>query len=296
MRYSFMIQTSKILLVACFTSVIFLFVSCSSDESTSNFGQALEELERSYGSDPLQTYDLYLPADRSSASTDVIIMIHGGGWTSGDKEDVFPIVELLQAVMPDFAIANINYRLNIDPDDPFGDHMADVRSVVDDLIDRHEELGISTNIAMTGVSAGGHMALLYAYANNTNDYVKVVSNIIGPTFFLDPSYINPSNPTWLATIAAISNFTGVPLSDEAYYGALSPITFVDASTVPTIQFLGDEDPLIPTTQGTLLQSALDRVGVPNDLIIYEGEGHGWVEPENWNDTAFRFRDFVAQHM
>ena len=61
-----------------------------------------------------------------------------------------------------------------------------------------------------------------------------------------------------------------------------------------IQFLGEVDPLIPVTQGTLLQEALNQAGVANDLIIYEGEGHGWTDLNNWTDTAIRFRDFVEQ--
>jgi len=113
---------------------------------------------------------------------------------------------------------------------------------------------------------------------------------------LDPSYIDGSNISFLATIAAITTATGVPVTDEEYYGRVSPLLSVTSNTIPTIQFMGDQDPLIPITQGFLLEEALNNNNIPNEFIIYEGEGHGWTDPDNWTDTAVRFRDFVEEHL
>ena len=277
---------------------ILLLFSCGEEEVLiqQDFSTSVEDFDITYGSDELQTYDLFLPADRSSESTDLVLLIHGGGWTSGDKSDIDGIVDLLQSTMPSYAIANMNYRLDIDPNQLFVDHMDDVDAVINDLMGQNEDLGISNNIMLAGVSAGGHMTLLYAYSRNDNGYVKVAGNIIGPTNFLDPSYVDSDNPTFIATIAAIVAATGRPLTDIDFYNAVSPLHFVDESTIPTIQFLGDEDPLIPLTQGTSLQDELNSAGIANDLIIYEGEGHGWTDPDNWTDTAERFAAFVADNM
>lgn len=272
--------------------------SCGEEEVLvqQDFSTSVEEFDITYGSDELQTYDLFLPADRSSETTDLVLLIHGGGWTSGDKSDINGIVDLLQSTMPSYAIANMNYRLDIDPNQLFVDHMDDVDAVINDLMGQNEDFGISNNIMLAGVSAGGHMTLLYAYSRNDNGYVKVAGNIIGPTNFLDPSYVDSDNPTFIATIAAIVAATGRPLTDLDFYNAVSPLHFVDGATIPTIQFLGDEDPLIPLTQGTSLQDELNSARVVNDLIIYEGEGHGWTDPDNWTDTAERFAAFVADNM
>ena len=277
---------------------ILLMFSCSEEEVLvqQDFSTSVEEFDITYGSDELQTYDLFLPADRSSETTDLVLLIHGGGWTSGDKSDINGIVDLLQSTMPSYAIANMNYRLDIDPNQLFVDHMDDVDAVINDLMGQNEDFGISNNIMLAGVSAGGHMTLLYAYSRNDNGYVKVAGNIIGPTNFLDPSYVDSDNPTFIATIAAIVAATGRPLTDLDFYNAVSPLHFVDGATIPTIQFLGDEDPLIPLTQGTSLQDELNSARVVNDLIIYEGEGHGWTDPDNWTDTAERFAAFVADNM
>ena len=278
--------------------LVLLIFACGDEEVEvqEEFSIAVEDFDISYGNNELQTYDLFLPAGRSSATTDLVLLIHGGSWISGDKSDIDGIVDLLQITMPDYAIANMNYRLDIDPDRLFVDHMDDIDAVITDLMQDNTELGISNNIMLAGVSAGGHMTLLYAYSRNDNDYVKLAGNIIGPTNFLDPSYVDSDNPTFIATISAIIATTGRPLTETDFYNAVSPIHFVDGSTVPTIQFLGELDPLIPVTQGTSLQDELNSSGITNDLIIYEGEGHGWTDPDNWTDTAERFAAFAADNM
>lgn len=278
--------------------LVLLIFACGDEEVEvqKEFSIAVEDFDISYGNNELQTYDLFLPAGRSSATTDLVLLIHGGSWISGDKRDIDGIVDLLQTTMPDYAIANMNYRLDIDPDRLFVDHMDDIDAVITDLMQDNTELGISNNIMLAGVSAGGHMTLLYAYSRNDNDYVKLAGNIIGPTNFLDPSYVDSDNPTFIATISAIIATTGRPLTETDFYNAVSPIHFVDGSTVPTIQFLGELDPLIPVTQGTSLQDELNSSGITNDLIIYEGEGHGWTDPDNWTDTAERFAAFAADNM
>ena len=278
--------------------LVLLIFACGDEEVEvqEEFSIAVEDFDISYGNNELQTYDLFLPAGRSSTTTDLVLLIHGGSWISGDKSDIDGIVDLLQTTMPDYAIANMNYRLDIDPDRLFVDHMDDIDAVITDLMQDNTELGISNNIMLAGVSAGGHMTLLYAYSRNDNDYVKLAGNIIGPTNFLDPSYVDSDNPTFIATISAIIATTGRPLTETDFYNAVSPIHFVDGSTVPTIQFLGELDPLIPVTQGTSLQDELNSSGITNDLIIYEGEGHGWTDPDNWTDTAERFAAFAADNM
>ncbi len=277
-----------------------LILSCTDDEMMDDPGLdpmvAYIETEIAYGNDPLQTYDLYLPAGRSESDTDVIVLIHGGGWTGGDKVDVAGIVDLLQETMPDHAVINMNYRLDIDPTDLFGDHLADVESVVRQVADQNEDWQVSEEMIMAGVSAGGHMTLQYAYDNNVNDYVKVACNIVGPTYFLDPAYTMTTVPTHAATLVAIVAFTQVALSNAEYYDAVSPLKVATANAVPTIQFHGDMDPLIPVSQGQLLADRLNELNVPNELIIYEGEGHGWSDLANWTVTAVKFKAFVEANM
>ena len=70
-----------------FALVIFLF-SCNKEINPDpNPGSVPEktELNVGYGTDALQKIDVYLPANRTTTTTKVIILVHGGGWSQGIK-------------------------------------------------------------------------------------------------------------------------------------------------------------------------------------------------------------------
>ncbi len=106
--------------------------------------------------------DLYLPARGTAPAggAPVLIQVHGGGWSVGDKEHQgLPLVRHLArhgwlCVVP-------NYRLA--PRDPFPAQLVDTKRVVA-WARRHaaEHGGDPSYVAITGGSAGGHLAALTA--------------------------------------------------------------------------------------------------------------------------------------
>ncbi len=72
------------------------------------------ETDIAYGSEPLHKFDLYLPADRVRA-TKVVVYIHAGGFTGGDKADDENIAKYF-ASKGDVA-ATLNYSLRRDAND-----------------------------------------------------------------------------------------------------------------------------------------------------------------------------------
>ncbi|MEO7044225.1 MAG: hypothetical protein ABI091_02885, partial [Ferruginibacter sp.] len=58
----------------------------------------------SYGSNSQQIMDIYLPANRKSSSTKVFVLIHGGGWSAGDKTDFTDLFNSLKSNYPNDAI------------------------------------------------------------------------------------------------------------------------------------------------------------------------------------------------
>lgn len=282
-----------------FTSVILLF-ACSDEEPLVETGLdttiSYEEIDVSFGSDPLQTYDVYLPANRSQASTNTLIVIHGGGWTSGDKDDVSGIVDLVQLYLPDYAVINMNYRLTTKPNNPFSDQLEDVDLAIADVRSRNTEYDISDNFALIGVSAGGHMAMQHSYTKNETGHIKAVGNIVGPTYFLDSAYTMSSQLSYQLLALEIQATTGEPFTSTEFYENISPLSVADVDAVPTIQFHGSEDPLIPVSQGPLLAERLDELGVPNELIIYEGEGHGWSDLTLLADTGQKYANFIERYI
>src|SRR5688572_25872652 len=97
----------KYLLVVLFVA----FVACNKDNGDDTVA-AQTSMNVAYGSDPQQVMDIYLPAGRSTTNTKVMILIHGGAWTSGDKSDFTIYVDSLKKRLPAYAVFNINYRLS----------------------------------------------------------------------------------------------------------------------------------------------------------------------------------------
>src|SRR5436190_6373976 len=87
-----------------------VFSSCKKDDSTAQ-DMSVTMLNVSYGTNAQQKMDIYLPASRSTTTTKIMIMIHGGAWNTGDKTDFNEYVDSLKRREPSYAIFNINYRL-----------------------------------------------------------------------------------------------------------------------------------------------------------------------------------------
>ncbi len=68
---------------------------------------------------------------------------------------------------------------------------------------------------------------------------------------------------------------GGPLQDQKVLAkSANPITYVDKRDPPFLIVHGDQDPLVPHLQSQLLHDALLNKGVPSELIIVPGGGHG----------------------
>ena len=115
--------------------VSILIFSCQKQQDFSTDNNAAKTiLNISYGTDPLQNMDAYLPANRSTASTKVLIAIHGGAWESGDKTDFSDYIDTFKNRLPDYAIFNINYRLSVNGTNVFPTQENDVKAAFDYIV------------------------------------------------------------------------------------------------------------------------------------------------------------------
>src|SRR5690606_20251384 len=130
---------------------------------------------------------------RTSASTPVIMLIHGGGWIGGDKSDMNGAVSIIQTLHPDYAIVNVNYVLATNDIPAFPNQFLDIKTIVQKLTAEKEDHQIKPEFGLIGVSAGAHIAMMYDYVYDTNNQVKFVANIVGPTVFTDSFYTQYPN-------------------------------------------------------------------------------------------------------
>lgn len=267
----------KIHLICSAAFLLLLMYACTSSDEGSENEVPLEVVTRlniSYGPHVQQVYDIYLPAGRNTTDTKIIMLIHGGGWTGGDKNDMNGTVALLQSLHPEYAILNVNYVLANDEHYAFPNQFLDIKSIVQKITAESQELHIKPEFGMIGLSAGAHIAMMYDYAYDPQNQVKFVANIVGPTDFNDPFYDENFD---------IPNLIPMLVDPNAYPNGtdflteLSPVSHVSSSSSPTCIFMGNQDPLVPESNGTSLQIKLNQFEVENTLRIYQG-GHG----DNWS--------------
>jgi acetyl esterase/lipase len=229
-----------------------------------------------YGSDAAQKMDIYLPAGRTTASTKVMVMIHGGAWASGDKSDFDAYVDSLKRRMPEYAICNINYRLFNGTTNTFPAQENDVKAAVEFVYSKRSEYLISEKFVLLGASAGGHLALLQGYKYPSPVKPKAIVDFFGPTDMTD-LYNNPASPM-IPQSAVASIMGGTPATNATLYQQSSPITFVTAQSPPTIILHGGTDPLVSPNQSVMLDAKLQTMGVVHQYVFYPTEGHSWVGP------------------
>jgi acetyl esterase/lipase len=276
--------------------VVLFFFNCSKESSeiggTNEVLDSLkyyEELNISYGNDANQTFDLYLPANRTT-NTKTMILIHGVGWSSGDKSDMNVIKDLIRLDLPNLAIANINYRLANQSEKPYPMQIEDITSIINFLKENKAKFTISEKIGFIGTSAGAHLSLLWSYAFDDNKKVNMVCSIVGPTNFTDPAYLNNTDPA----LQDMLNLFGIN-PEISFLEEVSPYHQATETSPPTILFYGGLDPLIPITQGTDLRDKLENLGVTHEFTLYPNAGHGWVGIELL-DTWSKLKAFIQSHI
>src|SRR5258708_71725 len=254
-------------------SLSILIFSCQKQQDFSTDNNAAKTiLNISYGTDPLQDMDAYLPANRSTASTKVLIAIHGGAWESGDKTDFSDYIDTFKNRLPDYAIFNINYRLSVNGTNVFPTQENDVKAAFDYIVNNSGGYNISHKIVLLGVSAGGHLALLQGYKYDSPVKAEAIVSFFGPTDIAD-MYYNPASILVASSVlAAIVGTT--PIQDSLLYANSSPINFVTPFSPPTILLQGGLDPLVRPQQAISLQTKLQASGVINQYVFYPNEGHG----------------------
>jgi acetyl esterase/lipase len=269
---------------------LLFLVSCKKSVTDGDLA-AKTELNVSYGSSGEQKMDIYLPAGRSAATTASIVLIHGGAWNSGDKGDFTDYIDTLKRRLPAYAIFNINYRL-ANPPNLFPVQENDVKTSIQFIYDRLGQYQVSDKMVFLGVSAGGHLALLQAYKNSAPVKPKAVVDLFGPTDLAD-LYTNPPNPLVPGILASVVG--GTPATVPALYQQSSPINAVSINSSPTIIFHGLQDIVVTPSQSTNLRNRLNAQGVPNTLVTYPLEGHGWTGAP-LSDTFDRIVAFLKTHV
>ncbi len=281
------------------SSLFFLLIGFSSCTKTTGKDDVVNTLSPSsslnvaYGSNAAQVMDVYLPANRTTATTRVIIMIHGGAWSSGDKADFNAFVDTLKRRMPTYAIVNINYRLASGSNNIFPTQENDVKAAADFIHTKRIEYNISDKFVLMGASAGAHLALLHSYKYPDPVNIKAVVDFFGPSdmvkMYQQPAPLVP--PAFISSLIG-----GTPTQLPVLYQQSSPINFINAQSPPTIILQGGLDLLVSPSQSEAVKNKLSQAGVANQYVFYPSGGHGDWDAATFADAFNKIQAFLSVHV
>jgi acetyl esterase/lipase len=249
---------------------------------------SLSNIQYGLAGDRVLLLDLDLP-EEGEGPFPVVLWIHGGGWSSGSKDDQ-PVVRVVDNELRrrGYAIASIDHRLSHEA--PFPAQIVDCKAVVRWLRANAEKYAVDVDrIGAWGFSSGGHLAALLGTTGDMDDFgnggdnrgysdrVQAVCTSAAPIDFkAQLAELKLSNPEMyeMALSAEIQLLGASPLDNPALAQTANPITYVSSASPPFLLITGDQDGLIPTSQGKLIAQALQQVGVEATTYEIPGGLHG----------------------
>jgi acetyl esterase/lipase len=230
---------------------------------------------RRYALYPQTILDVLQPKDPALGDRPAMIVIHGGGWRHGAKEDMLQTF-CLPLLEHGFVVANVDYRLT--PVAPAPAAVSDVLAAAKWLHDRAADYKIDPKRIMAlGNSAGGHLALMLGMAPASADLgpttkIAAVINFFGITDVADQ--LQGPNQRDYATEWIPDQPSRMELAKR-----LSPITYVRKDAPPILTIHGDADTTVPYSQAVQLTTALKKAGAKTELITISGGQHGFTDAE-----------------
>jgi dipeptidyl aminopeptidase/acylaminoacyl peptidase len=91
-------------------------------------------------------------------------------------------------------------------------------------------------------------------------------------------------------------FGGTAYDNPAVYDRLSPIRAIKDARTPTFIYVGERDVECPPAQSLEFWHGLKAVGIPTQLIIYEGEGHSLRKPADKQDVDQRIVGWFDKYL
>ncbi len=200
-----------------------------------------------------------------------VLVIHGGGWESGDSTQLSALNSVLARW--GMAVFAINYRLA--PKDKWPAPLEDAQAAVAFIRDRASDFGISPKRwAVLGRSAGAQIAGVLAYTMTENAPRGLVS-LYGPTD-LRLAWQSSKPGAILEPLTLLRNYLGGgPHEVPEQYQTGSPLLLATATSCPTLLAHGQKDKLVWVRQSERLEARLRELQVPVTFLSLPWATHGF---------------------
>ncbi len=230
-----------------------------------------------YGEAERNIMDIYVPDSAyENGHNGVILYIHGGSWTGGNKEDMAQRCK--RFAQKGYITATMNYTLYADGlfgkvtaltmCDEIGKAIEKIKAFSDE-----KELNI-TKLAVSGYSAGAHLSMLYGFSRADESAIELVftANQVGPSDFHSEVWGSTGLASMLSGIEITAEMTNT--QKEEVISLVSPTAYVTKDTVPSVLAYGGTDMIVPSGNAKRIKAAFEAAGAVHSYILYPLSNHG----------------------
>ncbi|HEV2695786.1 MAG TPA: pectinesterase family protein [Verrucomicrobiae bacterium] len=240
------------------------------------FGATQRDIQYGEANGEKLLLDVHVPA--GDGKFPVALIVHGGGWMTGDKET--DIVPVFAPVATNFTWFTINYRLA--PESHWPACYEDVQTAIRWVKQHAEEFkGDPDRIALLGYSAGGQLATLAGTRAGPDTKVQA---IVG---FAPPTDLVADNERRGGLSVSMENLFGLDTTNitdgvRKVLKENSPLTYVQPDLPPFLIVQGSADKTVPVNQSLAFREKLKGAGVSCDMIVIPEAQHRIADWKNFD--------------
>jgi acetyl esterase len=248
-----------------------------------SYAQRKDILQKSFVYKRIDTTSLKMemvyPAEMESGKNyPCIVFFFGGGWVNGSINQFRDQAEhLTKRGMVSFLV---DYRVQSRQKTTPFESLKDAKSAIRYIRSRSAEFHIDKNsVVAAGGSAGGHLAAATALIDDYNESTDdlSVSSVPNALVLFNPVIDNGPGGYGFERIGES-------------YKKFSPLHNIKKGAPPTVIFLGTKDNLIPVETVDYYKTVMQKVGGQCDVFLYEGQGHGFFNQNEYKENTLREAD------
>jgi len=242
--------------------------------------------------------DLYLPEDPGGKLLPAILVIHGGGFVEGDKENPRELSICQDLVKGGYVVLSINYTLfkRDDPQTLWPRNLHQCKTAVRWLRKNAGEYHIDPDhIGVLGESAGGQLASMVALTEPGDGLdpkepyaefscrVQAAVDLYGPADFRKRDKLLPM-------------LGKLPAEAPGLYAQASPIIYCHKTGAPILIVHGTADATVDPQQSKDFAAALEAAGGPHELLLVPDAPHAFDLRPKQKDLRADVLGFFDRHL